>query len=108
MSKRSNACDISQKVKQRVFERDGGCCVLCGNRINVLPNAHLIRRSQGGLGIEENILSLCGNFTQNMCHYKFDNGTKIEKEVMKAKLVDYLKSKYPNWNEKDLYYKKGE
>lgn len=53
-SKRSKATDIPQKVKQAVWERDGGRCVVCGCCRNVMPNAHFISRSKGGLGIEEN------------------------------------------------------
>ena len=69
-SKRARACDISQKVKAAVWERDGGCCVICGRRDTAAPNAHYIRRSRGGLGIAENIVTLCAE-----CHRRQDNGT---------------------------------
>ena len=69
-SKRTKATDIPQKVKQAVWERDGGRCVVCGCCRNVMPNAHFIPRSKGGLGIEENIVTLCTNLTENQCHYK--------------------------------------
>lgn len=55
-SVRSKSTDISYSVKQKVFERDHGCCVVCGNRLNVMPNAHYISRAQGGLGIEKILL----------------------------------------------------
>ncbi len=51
MSKRSKACDISPKVKKKVWERDNHCCIICGSPY-AMPNAHYIARSQGGLGIE--------------------------------------------------------
>lgn len=100
-TKRSKACDISQKVKQRVWERDNGCCIICGNNYNVMPNAHYIPRSKGGLGIEENIFTACTRLTQNDCHYKFDE-YGIGKEIVK----EYLQAHYPNWDENNLYYSK--
>ena len=51
MSKRSKACDISPKVKKKVWERDNHCCIICGSPY-AMPNAHYISRAQGGLGIE--------------------------------------------------------
>lgn len=105
-TKRSKATDISQKVKKIVFERDGGQCVVCGNSYNVMPNAHYISRSKGGLGIEQNVVTLCTEFTQNKCHRKYDFGTYEERNKIKKIIHDYLKSKYKNWNEEDLIYKK--
>ena len=100
-TKRSKACDISQKVKQRVWERDNGCCVICDNNYNVMPNAHFIPRSKGGLGIEENIFTACTRLTENDCHYKFD-----EYGIGRDKVREYLKSKYENWEEDNLKYHK--
>ena len=74
-SKRSKACDILQKVKEAVWERDGHRCIICHSRI-AMPNAHFIPRSKGGLGIEENIVTLCTNFSECKCHYKFDFGNR--------------------------------
>ena len=79
-TKRAKATDIPQKVKKVVWERDGGCCVICGNNYNVMPNAHFISRSKGGLGIEENVFTACTRLTENDCHYKFDEyGVGVEK-----------------------------
>ena len=105
-TKRAKATDISQKVKKAVWERDGGRCVVCGNAHNVMPNAHFIPRSQGGLGIEENIVTLCSNLTDNCCHHKFDNGTKKEREEIANIIENYLKSKYPDWDKKKLVYRR--
>ena len=105
-SKRTKATDIPQKVKQAVWERDGGRCVICGCCRNVMPNAHFIPRSKGGLGIEENIVTLCTNLTENQCHYKFDFGTRQEKEEIEAKIEAYLKSKYPGWDREKLTYRR--
>ena len=105
-SKRAKALDISEKVKKIVWERDGGQCVVCHNRCNVMPNAHYIPRSKGGLGIEQNVVTLCIRLTDNDCHFKFDNGTAEERERIGRIIKEYLQSKYKNWNEEDLYYKK--
>ena len=105
-TKRSKATDIPMSVKMAVFERDNGCCVICGNSYNVMPNAHYISRAKGGLGIEQNIFTACTRLTKNDCHYKFDNGTKEEKEMLKTIVKKYLKSKYSDWNEDNLRYKK--
>lgn len=105
-SSRTKACDIPKRVKDAVWERDGGRCIICGNAFNVMPNAHYISRSAGGLGIEENIVTLCTNFTENQCHYKYDNGKKGEREAMGKKIQKYLRSKYKDWDEDKLIYHK--
>lgn len=104
-SKRAKALDITKAVKDKVWERDGGHCIICGNR-DAYPNAHYIPRSQGGLGIEQNVVTLCGNFAPNRCHYTYDFGTDGQREFIGRQIEQYLKGKYPNWNEADLYYKK--
>jgi 5-methylcytosine-specific restriction endonuclease McrA len=93
-------------VKQKVWDRDGGRCVVCGNSYNVMPNAHILSRSKGGLGIETNIVTLCTNLTQNQCHYRFDNGTKKEHDKILKIITNYMKSIYPDWNIEDQKYKK--
>ena len=105
-TKRAKATDISMSVKEKVFARDKGKCVVCGNSYNVMPNAHYISRTKGGLGIEENIVTLCTEMTLNKCHRKYDFGTKEERKIIGNKIKEYLKSKYDNWDEKKLIYKK--
>ena len=69
-SKRSKACDISQKVKELVWDRDEHKCIICGRYVpKTCANAHFIKRSQGGLGIPENVVTLCPQ-----CHYEEDFG----------------------------------
>ncbi len=99
-SKRSKACDISKAVKDRVWERDNHCCIVCGSPY-AMPNAHFIRRSKSGQGIEQNIVTLCHN-----CHHQCDNGTGEQQAMYKAKIKEYLISKYPDWNEEDLIYRR--
>lgn len=99
-SKRSKACDISQKTKQIVWERDGRECIICGRP--GLPNSHYIRRSKGGLGIEQNIATMCIE-----CHNAYDDGKDTElRDYIKQKTKKYLQSKYDDWKEEDLIYKK--
>ena len=98
--KRSKACDIPQSVKNEVWERDGHRCIIC-HITQAMPNAHYIPRSKGGLGIPQNIVTLC---TMNGCHYKFD--FTDEKEVIGTQIKEYLQSIYPDWDEEDLIYKK--
>lgn len=96
-SKRSRATDIDWRTKLKVWERDNRCCIICGKPGQ--PNAHYISRAHGGLGIEENIVTLCQE-----CHNAYDNG---DKRVEYGEAIrDYLKSLYPDWNESDLLYKK--
>lgn len=46
-SKRTKACEISQKVKEIVWNRDKHCCILCGEYVpKSCANAHYIKRSQ--------------------------------------------------------------
>ena len=108
-SKITKATDISQRVKQIVWERDHGRCVVCGNTYNVMPNAHIVSRTKLGKGIETNIVTLCTNFTNNKCHYKYDFGTNEEKERIDNIIVSYMKKIYgENWNKEDQKYKKYE
>lgn len=96
-SRRSKTCDISNEVRKIVRERDGDACIFC--RMYGSQVAHLIARSHGGLGIPENLVLSCVE-----CHYKMDQTDKREQYRNFAR--EYLKSKYPDWNEEDMYYKK--
>lgn len=99
-TKRAKACDITKKVKDRVWERDGGRCIICGSPY-AMPNSHYIRRSQGGLGIEENIVTMC-----QRCHFDYDQGGG--RAAIAAYTEHYLRSKYPDWSPEKLIYKKGD
>lgn len=101
MSKRSKACDITQAVKKKVWERDKHHCINCGSPY-AMPNAHFISRAHGGLGIEENIVTLC-----QKCHNNYDDGKdKNLKEAIKHKIKAHLESFYNNWSIDSLIYKK--
>jgi 5-methylcytosine-specific restriction endonuclease McrA len=109
MAKRTDALSIPQRVKEAVAARDSidgaACCVLCGKPApSIAPTsyscAHYISRAQGGLGIEENILTLCP-----ACHREYDGARKNE---LKPILRKHLKDHYENWKEVNLIYRKGE
>ena len=95
-SKRSRATDIPQAVKKIVYERDGGRCIFCGAPGQ--PNAHIISRAHGGLGVEENIVTVCFE-----CHYRMDNSPDRYLYLDAAKT--YIRSKYGLWE--DRVYRKG-
>ena len=47
MSRRSKACEISQKAKEEVWNRDKHKCIYCGRYVpKSCANAHFIKRSQ--------------------------------------------------------------
>lgn len=98
-SKRAKALAIDTKTKRLVHDRDGGLCVNC--RRPGSPEAHYIPRSMGGLGCEENILTLC-----RKCHDIFDNGCREVREEMRGRFAAYLASFYDGWDEENLIYRK--
>ena len=97
MHRRTRACSISRKTKLKVFERDQGCCIFCGRP--GLPEAHVVPRSHGGLGIEENIVTAC-----RPCHDMLDNS--IFRQRMLEMAAEHLRQFYPDWNIKDFIYEK--
>lgn len=99
MHKSTKACDIPMDVKKRVWERDDHRCVICGSTYTAAPNAHYIPRSHLGLGIEENIVTLC-----MPCHCDYDNSAK--RPYYAALIRMHLKRCYPDWDESKLTYKK--
>lgn len=107
-SKRTKALEIPKEVKEAVAKRDKfngwTCCVLCGTPAPpenplAFSNAHFVPRSKGGLGVEKNIVSLCP-----LCHRQFDQST--ERGFLRTELKSYFQSKYKDWNEEDLVYRR--
>lgn len=103
MGRMSRFTSIPADVKRRVEIRDSfdgcPCCVWCGQP-HARGEAHFVPRSQGGLGIEENLLTLC-----RLCHEKYDGADRLK---MRPVLKQYLQSKYPDWDESKLIYHKYE
>ena len=109
MRKDTKARSITQAVKKAVAERDSfegwPCCINCGEpapaeRPTAFSCAHFISRAQGGLGVEENILTLCP-----ACHRRYDQTT--DRETMREFFREYLQSKYPDWDETKLIYRRN-
>lgn len=108
MRNETKATRIPPGVKLAVYRRDRERCVLCGS-IYGQPNAHVVRRSQGGLGVEENLVTLCPE-----CHRAFDEGTGLDRlghgwtrEALYDYLAAYLMQFYPGWTRERVTYRKG-
>ena len=98
--KLTKATDIPTALKKKVWERDKHRCIFCGTIVQWdLANSHFIKRSQLGLGIEQNIMTNC-----EQCHELFERSPK--RKQMKEQAKQYFMSLYPSWNEKKLVYKK--
>jgi len=72
--------DIPRKVRWKVLRRDSvddwPCCIYCGRPAEKgngygLHLHHVVRRSQGGKGQEDNLVTLCFN-----CHNELHNGNQ--------------------------------
>ena len=98
MHRETKATSISAATKKAVWARDFCRCVVCGS-INAGPHCHFIRRSQGGLGVEQNIWTGC-----DTCHMAFDSeGTD---GPLHERMRDYFRTLYLDWDESKLVYKK--
>lgn len=100
MNERTKALRIPRSVKSKVFERDNRRCILCGSWKGQ-PNAHYISRAQSGLGIEQNVVTLCYR-----CHMDYDQSPA--RSYLKSEIRQYLQSVYPDWDESRLVYRKGD
>lgn len=98
MSKRTKACEIPQRVKYRVWERDGHRCIFCGS-YKASPEAHIVSRAHGGLGIEKNIVTVC-----RRCHDRMDNSIHRPEMIQAAK--EYVIRYYGSWSEDECTYKR--
>lgn len=101
MHRLTKATAIPKKVKDKVWERDGGKCVVCGY-YPANPSCHIIARSHQGRGIETNIVSLC-----NDCHRLYDNSSREVHDRIDAIVVKYMKSIYgEEWSKEEQVYDK--
>lgn len=96
MHKQTKATAITPKVKEEVWERDHQRCVVCGDG-RAEPNSHIVRRSQGGLGVPMNIVTHC-----HICHFKFDNYDKQTRAIT----FNYIRRMYPDWTREQVTYSK--
>ena len=102
MNKRTKALQIPREVKDKVERRDSWdgwpCCIFCGST-DARAEAHVIPRSQGGLGVEKNTITVCRD-----CHKKLDHTGERQEKLKFAK--EYLANMYEDWNEDDLVYRR--
>lgn len=96
-----NGTEITRQVRKRVYERDSWdgapCCIYCGSSYYVEIH-HLVERSRGGLGVEENLVCLCA-----YCHRKLHD---TEDGEIKGFIREYLSNHYENWNEENQIRRK--
>lgn len=85
-------------VLREVLKRDNEKCIVCGEKHN-LQITHYISQTRLGLYIPENLVVLCLKCRLDCCNAKKH---KEHKEFIK----NYLKSKYPDWDEKNIVFKK--
>jgi 5-methylcytosine-specific restriction endonuclease McrA len=100
MSDRTKHTDIPSKVRHTVKERDKQRCVYCGYPY-ALQIAHVfVNRSHGGLGVKENLVTLCIG-----CHSAMDNGKFIKGKPIRDYCEAYLRERYKVDVEKLKYRK---
>lgn len=110
MHRQTKATAIPSGVKAAVANRDcsngPATCIICGRPGG--PHCHIVRRSQGGKGVVENIVTLC-----NECHYAFDEGIGLKRleplgfhsrQDIEDFIIDYIKSFYPDWTREKVTY----
>ena len=64
---------------------------------------HIVPKSQGGLGIEQNGVLGC-----RYHHTLMDNGNEDLRGVMFEYIEKYMQNLYPGWNKENLVYHKYE
>lgn len=97
--KRTKACAIPKITKVLVYKRDWERCIFCG--APGLPEAHVVPRSQGGLGVPQNIITVC-----RQCHDRLDNSVNRQQMLEEAKA--YLEKYYPGWSADDYVFDKDD
>ena len=102
MHKRTKATSISMEVKIAVWERDKHRCIYCMRYVPYnFSNSHFVKRSQGGMGIEQNIVTACPE-----CHIRYDSG--FEHKRMYEYTEKYLRKFYVDLDVEKLIYNKWE
>lgn len=110
-SRAAKAREFSTKARKEIFMRDKGSCIFCsklyrmtetaGIATEIIQVMHYVPRSKNGLGIPQNGALGCVYHHQMM-----DNGNEGFRKEMLDIFREYLKSKYPDWNEEELTWNK--
>lgn len=86
--------NISNKVRRRVYGRDGYMCALCDST-DGLQVHHAIKRSEGGSDFEENLITLCWRCHAVAHGMRFPEYPEhINEEWMEQAIVEYLSDYY--------------
>ena len=110
MNKRTKALQFSKETALKIVERDE-TCIFCKTGYHMYSKdtlayqiqdiMHIVNKSQGGLGIEQN-----GALGCRYHHHLLDNGNEGIRQEMIHTLENYMEKLYPDWNRKNLVYKK--
>ena len=111
MSKRSRACEFSSAVRIKIYERQRGQCLFClmgyemegaePYELSLYEMMHVVPRSHGGLGIEQNGVLGC------IYHHRMmDNGSGGKRKEMLEICREYLKRCYPGYDFSRVIYTK--
>ena len=74
-----------QETKKRIYVRDRGRCLVCGQRVPIgTPPHHLVKVGAGGKNDDPNLVLLCG-----VCHARAD-----EYRITRATLQSYLTERH--------------
>lgn len=102
---------FDEDTRRLIVFRDEGQCIFCARRYHmenkdpllyqIKDIMHFINKSQGGLGIQKNGAVGC-----RYHHMLLDNGSKGLRAEMIEIFRDHLRSKYKEWDERDLVYHK--
>lgn len=102
---------FDEDTRRLIAFRDDGQCIFCSRRYHmenkdpmlyqIKDIMHFINKSQGGLGTQKNGAVGC-----RYHHMLLDNGSKGLRAEMIEIFREHLKSKYKEWDERDLVYHK--
>lgn len=93
----TKATDITKHVRQEVLVRDNAKCIICGSMYG-LSLHHFVPRSKCGMGISENLVTLCRH-----CHFKVHNNSKLN---FQSRIKIYLDTLYPGFKKTDRIHNK--
>lgn len=110
LHKRTKALRFDNETIQTIINRDE-YCIFC-NMAYHLPEhldyaqgifdiMHIVPKSQGGLGVEENGVLGC-----RYHHQMLDNGNEGLRDEMMKIIDNYMELKYPGWDRSVLVYQK--
>lgn len=112
MQKRTKALQFDGKTKRRMLERDNGC-IFCqmgyhmppGEEfgLRILDPMHIVNKSQGGLGVEQNGVTGC-----RYHHSLLDNGNQGLRKEMLDIIEQHMKQHYEGWTREVLKYHKAD